>query len=211
VLVHRLRFHVMTSPYGLDELPPEESDPNPRLEWEVPEIVGATILVSIAILAIGGLVTGIARDIATTGGALPIGSGNQQVWYAVQIGAEWASPVVALILMGVVGLCWWQWQGWSEVIEDPDRIEELSEALGHLRRAQRTAMWTRVVLVVTALGSIAVFVAQLGVYSGSDATLDILPGVETLAVFVLLAGALWIDSKLTVDDDMVAAVADSSQ
>ncbi|HEY5250217.1 MAG TPA: hypothetical protein VIJ09_01050 [Acidimicrobiales bacterium] len=201
----------MTSPYGLDELPPEESDPNPRLEWEVPEIVGATILVSIAILAIGGLVTGIARDIATTGGALPIGSGNQQVWYAVQIGAEWASPVVALILMGVVGLCWWQWQGWSEVIEDPDRIEELSEALGHLRRAQRTAMWTRVVLVVTALGSIAVFVAQLGVYSGSDATLDILPGVETLAVFVLLAGALWIDSKLTVDDDMVAAVADSSQ
>jgi hypothetical protein len=200
----------MTSPYGLEELPPEEGDPDSRLAWEVPEIVAGTILVSIAILATGGLATGIAHDIATSGQFFPSGLDNQQVWSAVQIGAQWASPIVALILVGVVGLCWWQWQGWSEVMEDPERADELSEALGHLRRAQRMAMWNRVILVVTAIGSIAVFVAQLGIYGRSEATLDIYPGVETLAVMVLLAGALWIDSTLTVDDTMVAAVADAT-
>ncbi len=198
----------MTSPNGLDELSPEESDPGVRLQWEVPEIVAGTILVSVAILPIGGLATGIARDIATYGQVFPSGLLNQQVWSAVSLGAEWASPFVALILLAVVALCWWQWQGWSEVIEDPERVDEASEALGHLRRAQRTAMWARVVLIVTAIGSIAGFVAQVG--SGFQSSLDIFPGVETLAVFVLLAGALWIDSKLTVDDTLVAALADPS-
>jgi hypothetical protein len=201
----------MTSPDGLDELPPEESDRDARLEWEVPEIVAGTILVSVAILPIGGLATGIARDVATYGQVFPSGLFNQQVWSAVSLGAEWASPFVALILLGVVALCWWQWQGWSEVIEDPERVDEASEALGHLRRAQRTAMWARVVLIVTALGAIAAFVAQVGVTSGFQASLDIFDGVETLAVFVLLAGTLWIDSKLTVDDTLVAALADSSE
>jgi hypothetical protein len=201
----------MTSPSGLDELSPGESAPGSRLDWEVPEIVAATILVSMAILPIGGLATGIAREISTSGQVFPSGLDNQQVWSAVSFGAEWASPFVALILLGVVGLCWWQWQGWSEVIEDPERVDETSEALGHLQRAQRTAMWTRVVLVVTAIGSIAGFVADLDVNGGSQATLDIFPGVETLAVLVLLAGALWIDSRLTVDDTLAAALSDSSE
>jgi hypothetical protein len=202
----------MTSPLFLDELPPDETGSGPRLDWEVPEIVAGAALLSVAILPIGGLATGIARDIATNGQLVPSGLVNQQVWSAVSLGAQWASHFVALILLGVLGLCWWQWQGWSEVIEDPERVDETTEARGHLRRARRTALWTRVVLVVTAIGSIAGFVAQLGVLSASQATLDIFPGVETLAVFVLLAGALWIDSKLTIDHTMAAAaLADSSQ
>ena len=188
----------MTDSPALEDVPTEEAGPGPRLAWEVPEIAGAAILVSIALLIVGGLATGIARAVSTSG-AWP-GPGNQQAWAAIQFGAQWASPVVAVFLLGVLGLCWWQKQGWREVVEGSDGDEELSEAGAHLRRAQRMVVWTRVVLALTALGSIAFFAAELGVNEGSDGTFDIYPGASTVAVVALFAGAVWIDRKLTAND-----------
>jgi hypothetical protein len=122
----------------------EQSEGDPRrssLTWEVPEIVGVALLVVTALLATSGLVTGIARSFSFPNGGFgepPI----QLTWNAISFGAQWASPVIAVFLLGVLGLCWYQLQVWSELIAAPgddDDDEETSDAHGHIERAQRMA------------------------------------------------------------------------
>jgi hypothetical protein len=193
----------MTDSPVLDDVAAEEGDRGPRMAWEVPEIAGAAILVGVAVLIVGGLAVGIARALTTTGGVFAFS--NQQTWAAVQFGAVWASPVVAVLLVGVLGLCWWQDQGWEEVVADG--AEELSEARGHLRRARRMIAWTRVLVALTAVGSIALFAAALGINQGSSDWYDYYfpSGASTVATFALLAGAFWIDRKHTPAHDTDAA------
>ena len=165
-------------------------------------MAGVAILVSLALLATGGLATGIAR-IITTENVFP-GSDIQVTWNSITFATQWASPVVAVLLLTVIGLCWWQLQAWSELIESPDPDDDPSDALRHIRRAHLMARWTLVGVALTALGAVALFVSQVATYAGltdGDCTLEISSAANMLAVFALLAAALWAGGPLGRHDD----------
>jgi hypothetical protein len=164
----------------------------------VPEVAAVAILVSVALLATGGCVTGIARFVTTTGAAFP-GVDTQLTWNAVIFGAQWASPVVAVLLLAVIGLCWWQLQAWAELIEAPDPDDDLADALRHIRRALLIARWALVGVALTAVGAIALFAAQVATSSGlpdGDWTVEIAATGSFLAAVALLAAAVWAGRRL---------------
>jgi hypothetical protein len=178
----------------LEEPTAPVSDPAPRLPWEVPELVGVAVLLVVAVLALGGLVTGIAGTVKSH---LP--DNISPIWTYLEFGAQWAEPLLALAVLGVLGLCWWQVQAWAEVIEAPDEEDEndRSEALGHMVRARMGAITSLGALVVTALGSVAGFVGMVG--QGEVSQLwpgYIVRGTAMLAVLVVLAIGMMIKHGL---------------
>jgi hypothetical protein len=156
------------------------------------------ILVSVALLATGGSVTGIARALSTAGVTFP-GGDSQLAWIAVSSGAGWATPVVAVLLLAVVGLCWWQLQAWTEVIEEPAPDDDLSDALRHIGRAHLIARLALVGVALTAVGAVALLAAQVATSVGlpdGDWTVTISAVASFLAAGALLAGALWAGRRL---------------
>lgn len=181
-----------------DAPPPVGDDPGPPPSWEVPEIIGVAVVTIVGILAAGGLGTGIARSIEF---AQPNGfpGSSLETWNAVQFGSEWASPLIAALLLGVLGLCWWQLQAWSEIIESPDADDDVAEAAGHMRRARRMVRWTGAALVLTAAGSIAGCAAAIGAVvgePGAEWSVEIYADADLLAVLVLLAAAVFVGRHL---------------
>lgn len=179
-----------------DSLDDDYSSKTP-LTWEVPEIFGAAVLASVSVLGVGGLATGIARAITEAASNFPPGLGSQEVWNAIAFGSEWAGPLLAIVVLGVLGLCWWQVDAWLEVTEtlgsDDDESEE---ARGHMHRAHLIARWAMTTLAVTAAGSIAGFVAEVGTNTGQSLwTIDIYGGGSLLAVLVLLSAAVPVYRK----------------
>ncbi len=175
----------------------EQERSNPPPGWEVPEIVGMAGLASVAVLVVGGLATGIARAVTEAASNYPPGQGSQEVWNAMTLGTEWAGPLVAVIVLGAFGLCWWQIQAWAEVFDGPADDDDLAEAHGHVHRAHLIARWAMVALALTAAGSIAGFVAQVGQNAGQPFwTVDIYTGANLLAVFVLLGVATLVNRQL---------------
>ncbi len=170
----------------------------PPLAWEVPEIFGAAVLACVSVLAVGGLATGIARAITESASNFPPGLGSQEVWNAIQFGSQWAGPLLAIVVLGVLGLCWWQVDAWLEVTETPGHDDDdESEARGHMHRAHLIARWAMVTLAVTAAGSIAGFVAEVGTNAGQRIwTIDIYGGGSLLAVLVLLGAAVPVNRKI---------------
>jgi len=188
----------VTSPLPPDMSPPADDDSDLPPSWEVPEIIGVAVVGVVAILAAGGLGTGIARS---TEFAPPSGfpGSSLEVWNAVQFGSEWASPLTAALLLGVLGLCWWQLQAWSEVIESPDPDDDVAAAAMHMHRARRMARGTGAALLLTAAGSIASFAAAIGANAGQPVgqwSLDIYAGAYLLGVVVLLVAALSVSRHL---------------
>jgi hypothetical protein len=177
---------------GPDESTGEEEQPRPRLAWEVIEIVGACVLVTIAILAAGAVAAGIGQSVDTSPFL------TTTVWDAIEVSSLWASPVVALLLLGVLGLCWWQLEAWSEVMDGPDE-EDVADGLGHTRRARMMAVWTVVALILTGVGSVAGFAARLGSDIGGDTvwTIDVAAGASMIAVLVVLASAGLVGRQLS--------------
>jgi hypothetical protein len=180
---------------GDDE--PDDDPPEPPLAWELPEIAALAVLAVVGIVAAGGLAAGIGRAVAASDTGFP--GSDSQVWLAVQIGGQWASPLIAALLLGVFGLCWWQVQAWSEVTDAPEDDDDVADALGHMGRAHRITLAARIAIVVTAAASIAAFVGTLGIYQGAAGpnwTIDLVVGASTVAVLVLLAAALWVGRRL---------------
>jgi len=159
-------------------------DREPGLAWEVPEILATAVLAVVGFLVVGGLATGIARSFTYQGPSF----GFSSVWNAVQFGAQWASPFVAISVLAVTGVCWWQLQAWAEVIEEPDgNGDDWSEARGHMRRARLMLMCSVVALLVTALGSVAAFAGAVGQgQAGTEWPLVLDDGAVTLAVLVVV-------------------------
>jgi hypothetical protein len=193
----------VTDPLPPDTTPPEDDDVDDvelRLSWEVPEIIGVAVVAVVGLLAAGGLGTGIARSVEfapPNGYSFP--GASLETWNAVQFGAQWASPLIAALLLGVLGLCWWQLQAWSEVIESPDSDDDVAEATGHMRRARRMARWTAAALLLTGAGSIAGFAAAVGANVGEPGgvwSIEIYAGAYLLAVLVLLAAAVVVRRHL---------------
>ena len=178
----------------LEEPTAPVSDPAPRLPWEVPELVGVAVLLVVAVLALGGLAIGIAGSLK---GQLP--DNISPVWTNLEFGAQWANPLVALAVLGVLGVCWWQLQAWAEVIEAPDEEDENDriEALGHMVCARMGVISSLGALGVTALGSIAEFVGLLGQGGVSQLWPEyVFRGTEMLAVLVVLAIGMMIERGL---------------
>jgi hypothetical protein len=178
----------------LEEPTAPVSDPAPRLPWEVPELVGVGVLLVVALFALGGLATGVAASLKSQ---LP--DNISPVWTDLAFGAQWAEPLIALLVLGVLGVCWWQLQAWAEVIEAPDEEDENDriQALGHMVRARIGVITSLGALGVTALGSVAGFVGSVG--QGPVSQLwpeDVFRGTEMLAVLVVLAIGMLIERGL---------------
>jgi hypothetical protein len=178
----------------LEEPTAPVSDPAPRPQWEVPELVGAAVLLVVAVLALGGLAVGIAASLKNQ---LP--DNISPIWTNLAFGARWANPLVALAVLGVLGVCWWQLQAWAEVIEAPDEEDENDrmEALGHMVRARMGVITSLGALGVTALGSVAGFVGLVGQAEVSQLWREyVFGGTETLAVLVVFAIGMMIERGL---------------
>lgn len=166
----------------------EEDLTTSRLAWEVPEVVGVVVLVAVGVIMIGGLVSGVARALTESSSNFPPGLSSQETWNAIQFGSEWAGPVVTLIVLGVLGLCWWQVQGWLEVLEAPTADDDLSEASGHLRRDRHIAYMAMVEVIVSAVASLSALVAAVGSNTGESLWVQDISASASLVAVVLLLG-----------------------
>lgn len=174
----------------------------PRVDWEVPEVAAAAVVVAVGLLVLGGLATGIAAA-AGAPGLLGPGSGAAVAGTSIQDGAEWAGPLLAMVLLGVVGLCWWQVDRWSGAPDDVDA----AEVAGHVLRSQRIARWATGALVLTLAGSIAHFAGYLlanttvGNHSSFVWSHDIYEAASVLAVAVVASGGIWAAMRLQATPD----------
>lgn len=190
---------LMTNRPPVGSAPDEEDDTPSRSAWELPEIVAVSVLVAFFGLVVGGLVTAIVV------GTTPIepSPGNQLVGEAIQLGAEWADPLLTALLLAVLGLCWWQFQAWAAAAETTSDDEQTSEVLDHLRRARLITIWTQAALALTALGSVALFAGGILTDTGLGTAVprtiwarDIYAAASVLAVFVLVGVGLLVGKRL---------------
>lgn len=188
---------MFTSPAGDDGDVPEL-----RVDWEVPEVAAVVILVAVGLLILGGLVTGIAA-VAGAPKSFGPGSGVLAAGSSIQLGAEWAEPLLAIVLLGVLCLCWWQVDTWSGALSDCDR----AEVAGHIRRGQQIARWVNGVLVLTLAGSMALFAgilltnSQSGNLSSLVWSRDIYEAASVLAIAAITSGGIWAGTRLRPRSD----------
>jgi hypothetical protein len=182
-----------------DQMDPEMSDGDtemsPRLEWEVPEIAATVVLLAFGALAIGGLVAGV---VASAGQSVAFQASSLGTGEAINFGAAWAEPLLAVALLGVVGLSWWQTEAWSAAGEGADHDNDDSEALGHIRRARRIGLAAEVALIVTVAGSVADLVGIVMEIPGNGAlnwARYIITGASLIGVLAVAAGGWIIGQK----------------
>ena len=138
-------------------VPPDLFDPgqdHAEVPWEVPEIAATAVLVAVGALIVGGLATGV---LVANSAELPYAGLSQQTWNAIAFGTAWANPLVAIVLLGVMGLCWWRADRWIERPDDEPRF-----AAGHLGRVRRIAVWAVVGLLISAVAAVASLAAVIG-------------------------------------------------
>jgi len=159
------------------------------------------VLVAFFVIALGGLATGI--DVSSSQQAPYLGDPMENIWNAIQFGASWAEPLLAIVLVGVVGLCWWQVEAWSEEIEEarPEGVV----AVGHVRRARRISRWAVGGLIVMTMGAIAGFVAMIGFdvpsHPGRLAWSRVIGvGADTVATVVVVLMGLVVFNRLNRRD-----------
>jgi len=191
--------------------PPPEDFPDDafaseaRLAWEVPEIAAASVLVAVAALIAGGIVAGIVASTASYGPATP---SRLTTGTAISFGSLWAGPLVAVALLAVVGLCWWQSEAWADASEPDDGQDRALQVTGHIRRAIRLSRWALAALPVTLVGAISLVVSSVlqtfGV-PGSPGSLNwsriVLQVAGLLAVVVVSTAGFWIARQ--IDDGQV--------
>jgi uncharacterized membrane protein (DUF485 family) len=168
--------------------------------WEVPEIAGVAVLVAFFVTVVGGLAMGI--DVSV-GQQAPYVDQMENTWNAIQFGASWAEPLLAIILLGVVGLCWWQVEAWSDELDED--TEEGLAAFGHLRRARQISRWALGALILTATGAVADLIALIGfnipAHGGQVAWARVIGvGAATVATVVVVVAGLVVVTRLTRPD-----------
>lgn len=174
----------------------------PRVDWEVPEVAATVILVAVGLLVMGGLATGIA---AAAGAPDAFGPGGRALTAgsSIQLGAVWAEPLLAIVLLGVLGVCWWHVDAWSGALNDI----EPAEVAAHIRRGQQIALWVNAALVLTLVGSVAIFAGLLLTNSqpGNLPSLiwsrDIYEAASVLAVAAIVSGGVWAGMRLRPRSD----------
>jgi hypothetical protein len=158
--------------------------------------------VAVGVLVAGGLVAGIVASAPSYGGGTPL---RITVSTAISFGATWAGPFLAIALLGLVGLCWWQAEAWGAAIEPDDARDRVAEAAGHIRRAHRISQWTQVALLLVCAGAVAQVVSSALLSTGGVAAnavnwARIIVEVANLLAVLAVAGVgAWIGRKVSVD------------
>lgn len=173
-------------------VPGEDDGP---VAWIVPEIASLGVLVLAALLAAGGLATGIVSVLGSQQDAL---TGTQLTGQALENGASWGGALLAVALVGVLGVAWWQ-AGTYAAPGDPDL-----EAATRLWRAWQLRRFALIGLLLTAAGAVAGFVGvlittlnvPLGVPPINWAR-DILEGASTLATVLVAAVGIWVGGQVS--------------
>lgn len=166
----------------------DDSEMRPILAWEVPEIAAVVVLVAFAVLALGGLVAGIIFS-TSIGGGFP--ATRQFTGEAITFGAAWAGPLLAIALLGVVGLGWWQIDTCKEAGDEEPRRFDDHEVHGRMRRAWLIAVAAQVALILTVAGSIAALVGTVLASLGGGAqnwSRFVIEGASLVGVLVIAAG-----------------------
>jgi len=156
------------------------------------------ILIAAGIVVIGGLATGVAATIGTPSTYGP--PATQLTGTFVEAGSEWVGPLFVLLLLAVLGLCWWQVETWGEETEDAEN-ERTAEAVRHLCRAHDIVLWAQVGFGLSIAGAIAFFVGTLLVSTQSPAVAlvwsrAIYSGAITIGAIVMAVVGLWSGEQL---------------
>ena len=172
-----------------------------RVAWEVPEIAAVAVLVATGVLIAGGVVAGIVASRSSYGGGTP---SRIAATTAISFGATWAGPLLAIVLLGVVGLCWWQVEAWGAASEPDDARDRLIEVAGHMQRAHRISQWTQVALLVNCVGAVALVVSSALLFTGGVSVnpvnwaRTVVEVANLLAVLAVTGVAVWIGQKVNV-------------
>jgi hypothetical protein len=185
---------------------PDEIDGSAyRLAWEVPETGAVAVLAAVGVLMVGGLVAGVvAANSPSYGGGTPL---RISVSTAISFGATWAGPLLAIALLAIVGLCWWQAEAWGAVSEPDHEFERAVEAVGHIQRAHRICWWAQAELLLVCLGAVALVVSSAllstgGLNAGAVNWVRIIVEVANLlAVLAVASVGAWIGRKVDVDPE----------
>lgn len=134
---------------------PHSDDSLLRPPWAGPEIAVVAVLVAFAALVLGGLAAGIDSAAAQSP---PFGA-LEPTWTAVQLGASWAGPLIAAVLLAATGLCWWQVDRWVDDARQSMPVRH--PARGYVERALVLGSWAVRGLVLTAMAAVAGLVATI--------------------------------------------------
>lgn len=201
----RHQARIARAPYALrmndqidSAIPEDGSETQPLLPWEAPEIAAVVVLVAFAALALGGLVAGIIFSTSSIGGGFPVT--RQFTGEAITYGATWAGPLLAIALLGVVGLGWWQLETWRETGDVVPGQNHDAEVQGRMRRAWRIGVAAQVAMIVTLAGSIAALVGTVmasPVGGAQNWSRFVIEGASLIGVLVVAAGGWKIGRSVT--------------
>jgi len=180
--------------------PDDISESEERIAWEVPETAAVAVLAAVALLIVGGLGAGIVASTASYGGFTPSGI---VLGTAITLGAQWAGPLIAFVLLAVMGMCWWQSEAWADASEPDDEHGRIVEVAGHVRRANQIGRWTLAALVLTCIGAIAVLVGTVVQTTGAGGNANtlnwsryVIQGASLLAVVVIAGAGAWLARQI---------------
>ncbi len=162
-----------------------------RLRWDAPELVIVAILVATAILIVAGVVAGFVIGTSTE----QPGTGSI-VALATQYATEtWAGIITAVLMLGSLGVCWWQQGVWLDTAESAP-----NEARARIERARRLAVLAMTGLLLAVLGSVAGLVGRLDAVQsfGSQTVAAVwVPGIaEILGTVALAIAGLLIGGRI---------------
>jgi hypothetical protein len=165
-----------------------------RVRWEPPEVVATVVLAAVGIIALGGLVGAV---VYAASNVVPGAFSPQAAWEAVGRGAAWSGPILTMILLGILAVCWWQARAWAALVS---AHETAATAAAHLYRSIRIAAWAVVATVLSVLGAVASVVSVIGFNRGLTAdyvaSVAIPVGADALAVLLLAATGLWLFTQI---------------
>ena len=145
-------------------------------KWEVPEFGAVGVLSAVGVLIVSGLLSGIFRSVVQSGPATALTVGSD-----IEASSQWAEPILGIVLLVVMGVCWWQVTGWSDA-EDADR----ADVEVHLARGWTISRWAAIELIVVAMGAIAYLIGSIISTSGQPLS-DIAWSTDTSAAGNLVA------------------------
>lgn len=188
----------MTTVPAADEPAISEDDlgpPGPA--WEFPEIGIVVVLVGVGLLALGGMATGIARGFAVPS-PYPPGLSRQFVGASIQLGAVWATFLPAALLLGLMGVCWWNLNEWEPDADEVESPDDMVEAEGHLRRGRGIVIATQIALVLTSTAAIAGLVGAILEYQSASQLWPsyFYTGAQTLAVLLVATTGVLLGRRL---------------